>query len=431
MTDGARITGGAYANGSEVFWAVIRMVDNFRVGTHETLHNQDSKIFMNGYGRRGGAEDYAAGFLQQYYRDGWVSPNIFDEVPNKENKTQNLHRSTVETPEKMQEYYKNYFRTNDFLDYIEAQAFFKLTDSQKAKVASQVSYPQVEDQDAGDDIVQYNPVTEDAIAGMKLNSMEALWDNRIMLRPGVTEPQTRSPGADTDSIFNIHWYQPHADNDRPDGANFKYIAWQMVGEAGYYKGLCAYYSLSYIGRNTGNPSLRTTDKIAIKYITGKDTFRDYKVDRYNELGQNYFNKAGTYINAKEIFEQYLTALKEDADRGDRNLTRSTNLKRDLFMKIREATEDFTIDPFSNMAEVSTIENNLKTQNKLVALPSANKNNTVKSELTNTTKNNVNSANTLTNTTSTNTTSTNTNAVNTNTVSESKENKTNGKSTSDK
>ena len=81
---------------------------------------------MGDYGRRGGAEDYAAGFLQQYYRDGWVSPNIFDEdeeSKNSENGSQNLHRSSVDTPAKLERFYRNYFRTNDFLDYIEAQAF--------------------------------------------------------------------------------------------------------------------------------------------------------------------------------------------------------------------------------------------------------------------------------------------------------------------
>lgn len=337
--------GGAYANGNEVFWAVIKMLDNFRVGTHETLHNQDSKIFLNGYGRRGGAEDYAAGFIQQYYREGWVSPNIFDEggISENENTTQNLYKSTVETPEKLHAYYDKYFRVNDFLDYVEAQAYFKLTDEQKASISVQVSYPEVTDQDAGDDVVAYTPLTTDAVTKMDLKDMASLWDNRIMLRPGVKEYERRSPGADTDSIFNIHWYQPHADNDRPDGANFKYLAWQMAGERGYYDGLVAYYSGSYLASKTGE---KTTDLTALRYIMEDQTmtFRRYKLERYEKLSK-YFYLKGTYIDAQTIYNDYLNALTIDAKNKDRNLSQSKAVKKKYFQQLRKNTKDFTIEPF--------------------------------------------------------------------------------------
>ncbi len=381
----AGTSGGAYANGNEVFWNVIKMLDGgFRVATHETLHNQDSKIFMNGYGRRGGAEDYAAGFIQQYYRDGWVSPNIFDETPNKDNSTQNLHCSTVSTEEGLETFYRNYFRTNDFLDYIEAQAFFKLSNDEKAQLATQVSYPNA-DPNVGGSTVSYAPVTADAVANMNLNSMDALWDNRIMLRPGNVAQEIHSPGADTDSIFNIHWYQPHADNDRPDGANFKYNAWQMAGEKGFKEGLVAYYSLSYIGRHTNRPTLKTTDSIAIKYITGKETWREYKLSRYNELSK-YFNKKGTYIDSNDIFNQYLSALKEDAKNKNRNLTSSTNLKRRLFKEIREATKDFTIDPFTGMLLQTTMNEPSNEVPTIVSLEQENE--TVENKTANTVENTI-------------------------------------------
>ena len=354
--------GGAYANGNEVFWAVIKMLDNFRVGTHETLHNQDSKIFLNGYGRRGGAEDYAAGFVQQYYRDGWVSPNIFDEEADlanpvfKDNVSQNLRKSSVENDDKLHAYYDKYFRVNDFLDWIEAKAYFTLTSDQKANISVQVSYPEVgpDQQDAGDDVVAYTPLTPDMVKNMKLDSMEDLWKNKIMLRPGVKDYERRSPGADTDSIFNIHWYQPHADNDRPDGANFKYIAWQMAGEGGYYEGLVPYYTLSYIGIQKGTGE-KTTDLTALRYIMDDEniTFESYKLDRYKELSEHY-NDQGTYINAEEIYNEYCKALKEDADNKDRNLSRSTAVKKKYFQQIRLETNDFNIEPFDQKAEAATI-----------------------------------------------------------------------------
>ncbi len=349
--------GGAYANGNEVFWAVIKMLDNFRVGTHETLHNQDSKIFLNGYGRRGDAEDYAAGFIQQYYRDGWVSPNIFDEELVNGNTTQNMHKSTVSTDKKLHDYYNNYFRVNDFLDWIEAQAYFTLTAEQKASISVQVSYPEVSEdkQDEGDDVVAYTPLTTDMVEGMELKEMKDLWKNKIMLRPGVKKYERRSPGADTDSIFNIHWYQPHADNNRPDGANFKYLAWQMAGEGGYYEGLVPYYSLSYIGKVNGTGE-KTTDLIALRYIT-KDqtmTYERYKLERYEELSKHY-NEVGTYIDGQQIYKEYLEALQTDANNKDRNLTQSTAVKRKYFQQIRQDTNDFTIEPFEHKAQAASLE----------------------------------------------------------------------------
>ncbi len=352
----AGTSGGAYANGNEVFWVVINMLDNFRVGTHETLHNQDSKIFLNGYGRRGNAEDYAAGFIQQYYRDGWVSPNIFDEEAVKDNSTQNLHKSSVENDDKLKAFYNKYFRVNDFLDWIEAKAYFQLSAEQKANISVQVSYPKVgeDKQDEGDDVVAYTPLTKDMVEKMKLEDMQDLWDNKIMLRPGVKKYEERSPGADVDSIFNIHWYQPHADNDRPDGANFKYIAWQMAGEGGYYEGLVPYYTLSYIGIKEGT-GIKTTDLIALRYIM-KDpniTFKSYKLNRYEELSKHYDDE-GTYINAEEIYQEYLRALKIDADNHDRNLSQSTAVKKKYFQQIRKETNDFNINPFGPKAEAAEI-----------------------------------------------------------------------------
>ncbi len=388
----AGTSGGAYANGNEVFWVVIKMLDNFRVGTHETLHNQDSKIFLNGYGRRGGAEDYAAGFLQQYYRDGWVSPNIFDDDLMKENSTQNFYRATVENDKKLSVFYKNYFNTNDFLDWIEAKAFFTLSPEDQAKLAVQVSYPQVDEahQDEGDDVVAYTPLTTDRVQGMNLKSMEALWDNRIMLRPGVKEYEQRSPGADTDSIFNIHWYQPHADNDRPDGANFKYLAWQMAGERGYYDGLCAYYSQKYVGIKNGKGG-NTTDLTALRYIMNDDkiTFREYKLNRYKELGKHY-EEQGTYINAKEIYEKYLEALIKDAQSGNRNLSNSTAVKKQYFRQIQKETEDFTINPFDKNPNAKSIslelEDNLLNITE-IQLDNLNITNTVENTIANKTEEN--------------------------------------------
>lgn len=345
---------GAYATGYEVYWVAIRLIEGFRVSTHESLHNQDSKVFLQGNGRRGAAEDYTAGNLQQYYIDGWVSPNFMQDLypeVDKQTYTQNLKIDRVSTPDKLQDYYKKFFRLNDYLDWIEAKAFFQLSDAEKVAVASQVTYPNLpntsEAQAKGDSKVAYSPITEDMVKEMKLNDMQSLWDNRIMLRPNNTGYEEHSPGAGTESLYNTHWYQPHADDSRPDGGNFKYLAWQMAGEGGYYDGYMAYFSQKYVGNNSGKPGDNTTDLKALRYIMKNDkiTFKEYKLNRYKELESN-FNVTGTYINSQQIYEEYLEALKLDAARKDRKLTASTNVKRKYFVGIKNATDDFTIDPFT-------------------------------------------------------------------------------------
>ena len=343
---------GAYATGAEVYWNVIKLIPSFNVATHETLHNQDSKIFLKGYGRRGDAEDYTAGNLQQYYNDGWISPNVMVDFEDTAAITQNYTYERIDKDEKLKDFYNKLFELNDFLDYIEAKAFFQLSAEEKAKVAVQVFYPKLanadeEEQKKGDSQVGYEPLTLDKVKSMELKDMEDLWDNQIMLRPGVKATTIHSPGANTDSIYNIHWYQPHADNGRPDGANFKWLAWEMAATGGYYDGYMAYYSQTYIGKHTGKDDLKTTDLVALRYITKDDdiTFREYKLKRYDELAKHW-NDKGTYIDAQKIYEEYLAALRKDAQAGDRKLTASTEVKRRNYRAIKKATNDLRVSIFS-------------------------------------------------------------------------------------
>ena len=364
---------GAYATGSEVYWNVIKLISGFNVSTHETLHNQDSKVFLQGYGRRGkdgNSEDYTAGNLQQYYKDGWVSPNIMEEEITEKGVgnpiTQNYKLERVNTNQKLTDFYNKYFRLNDMLDYIEAKAFLTLDNQTKANLASQVSYPRLAnksstEQEKGDSHVQYDPLTLDKVNKMKLNEVSDLWDNKIMLRPGLKETQIFSPGAATDSLYNIRWYQPHADDDRPDGANFKWLAWEMAGNKGYFDGYMAYYSQTYIDKKTTNNGQKTTDLIALKYITGKNSFREYKLDRYN-YAESHWNDIDTYINVTEIYNAYLEALQKDAKDPKRQLSNSTAVKRKYFVEIKKATNDFEIDPFTKKATTTLINSEeLKTK----------------------------------------------------------------------
>ena len=112
--------------------------------------------------------------------------------------------------------------------------------------------------------------------------------------------------------------------------------------------MVAYYSAYYISEKVnGNRSTTTTDLTALRYITDDKemTFQKYKKERYDRLKQ-YVNTEGLYIDGKAFYNDYLEALKQDADAGDKRATRSTEVKRKYFRQIRSDTKDFTIDPFS-------------------------------------------------------------------------------------
>ena len=46
------------------------------------------------------------------------------------------------------------------------------------------------------------------------------------------------------------------------------------------------------------------------------------------------------------YNDYLEALRQDADAGDKRATKSTEVKRKYFRQIRSDTNDFKIDPFT-------------------------------------------------------------------------------------
>ena len=342
---------GAYANGFEVYWNVIKLIGSFHVATHETLHNQDSKVFLQGYGRRGDSEDYTAGNLQQYYNPGWISPNIMENFESTKDMTQNFTIDRIDTDAELKDFYKKLIETNDFLDYIEAQAFLELTPEQQAKLCVQVYYPNLEGQSeaikkAGDSTVGYRLVSADDIRNMHLTNMESLWDNQIMLRPGVKDTLVIGPGASTDSLYNIRWYQPHADNSRPDGPNFKWLAWEMAGIGGYYDGYMAYYSQSYIGKHTNRPELKTTDLEALRYITKNSTitFREYKLNNYKNVAKMWSND--DYVDADKIKAEFKTALINDTNDKKRNLSSSSAVKKKYYQALKRETNDFRISIFN-------------------------------------------------------------------------------------
>lgn len=355
----------AYATGTNVYWNAYPALSSFSTWSHESGHNQDSKVFLKGKGRRpkGWAEDYADGNTTQDFGDGAFNFNLSQNYTMDSSVTTNLTPERINSTDKINSYYREMFKASDFLDYIEAKAFLTLSPTEQAKVAVQVFYPNKEngtdeEKDAGDEITGWRILTEEQIKAMKLTKVEDLWDNKITIKPGITGESTRGTNQyGADGIYSRHWYQQHNDNGRPDSYALKQLAWEMLGYAGYDNGYITYYS----GKSQ-------TDLDAIRKITNNEnmTWKKYKMDRYNEM-ENQWNNM-TYIDPDEVLEQYKQALKIDAERDDRNITASTNVKRMNYHYLKRVTNDFETNIFTTQVNAIHIKTAKELQEQITNKP---------------------------------------------------------------
>ena len=105
--------------------------------THETGHNQVNSVFFKNSGFRpigggnssggSGGEDYTDGNTSQGTGDGGVNFNLCFNHSPEQLVTTNLTTERINSSEKIASYYKGMFEAIDYLDYVEAKAFLKLT----------------------------------------------------------------------------------------------------------------------------------------------------------------------------------------------------------------------------------------------------------------------------------------------------------------
>ena len=340
---------GAYALGDKVYWVAYQMLSDtaFNTWSHESGHNQDSKIFLLNAGRRlpSGAEDYADGNTSQSVGDGAYNFNLAYVNDNAADKANNLTPERIDSTEKLESYYKNMFDMLDFLDYVEAKAFLTLTPEQQAKIATQVFYPNsssFEMDSNGDVTTGWRLVTAEQIEAMNLKTVEDLWENHIIIKPGQTG--TTSKGGNSYGFgtnLTRRWYQPHNDYGRADSDSFKQLAWEMLGIGGYENGYITYYS-----RKSAN------DLEAIRKVTGDDTmtFKKYKAMRYERMEENW-DSLSALFDTDELLEKYEEALALDSKNGDRSVNYATNLRTMTYHYVKRATDDFRSDIFEDNTKV--------------------------------------------------------------------------------
>lgn len=330
---------------------------NFDTWTHEFEHALYDKIMLYQRGARVQLETLTEGNVQQYAN--WSENNLTQDVGpyyfntsfylNKEgNATQNLTPERINTREKLENYYKGQQNALDLLDYIEGKAFIRLTPEQQAKIATRMNIS------AG--WSSWGGITAQQATNMNLTSLEALYDNRIMLRPnnawGVSVRGLAvingigSNDYGFESVWVNRWFIGHLDGGYADAFSTKRNFFEMLG----YAGVDGY--VTYGSKASAN-DLDAIKKIT-KMVTGTEMdWKQYKMSRYATVEENINNNK--YIDVQYMIDRFTEALTNDANNGDRNISQRTNLRKIYYHYLKSATNDFVADPLGTDVEVTHIQ----------------------------------------------------------------------------
>ena len=408
----------ATANGAYVIWRVEGVMDGnllpeegetfeytYHTWSHESAHNIDARLFLKNNQRRfdAGGEDYADSNLMQYFGDGDIVMNLSRHFEKNANISSNLDFSRIDSPSKIQDFYGKLFDTIYILDYLEGKAFLTLTPEQQSKLVVQASYPNANLYEINDKpyyrnymTTVYQTIDADKIAAMKLKTIDDLTKNQLVMYPTVIYSTIIDNRYGGENIYKVRWYQPHNDYGRPDSYSIKWLAYEMLGYAGYEKGYIEYYSNihstpktfanvdkngDYVYDDKGNKKTSTvnykTDLMAIRTITNN---QEMTIDKYKKMRFDEVEKKLEYVNVIDIdtvYKEFLEALKEDAETvrkaeatalerypnsdqtsiNNRNkiiaearkFEKSTAVRRKYFYLLKNTTNDF-IDPVCSQSK---------------------------------------------------------------------------------
>lgn len=322
----------AYANGYDVYWVVYDMLNSFSVMTHETVHNQDGRVFLEGTGRRPGtgAEGFTDGAFTQGFGDGSVAINFTYTFQDTSNHTVNLTPERIDSKEKVHDFYKKKYESLNALDYIEAQAFLNSTAFVQSKIGKQNQYTNLteENQNQASGYIQnkWNSLSESQFQQMNLNSMEDLWNHQIGIYSG-------------NNLYSSYWYLPH-NNYGYQNSMFKQMGYELLSVAGYSDGLVA-----YMGGRSKN------DLDALRIATGNQdiTYKEYQMNKYREVETKINNSI--YFNMDELTKMFQIAMELDAKSSNQSLKNgegfTMNLRRSLYHYLQRVTNDFETGIYEN------------------------------------------------------------------------------------
>ena len=201
----------------------------------------------------------------------------------------------------------------------------------------------------------WRTITQAQATTMNLTSLEALYDNRIVLRPsnawGVSVRGLNvingigSNDYGFESVWVNRWFIGHLDGGYADAFSTKRNFFEMLGYAGV-EGYVTY------GSKASANDLDAIKKIT-KMVTGTEMdWKQYKMSRYATVEESIKNNK--YIDVEYMIDKFTEALTNDANKGDRNISQRTNLRKIYYHYLKSVTNDFVADPLGIDMQITHI-----------------------------------------------------------------------------
>ena len=379
-----RPTDGAYANGSAMHFVTDRLLDDLgpTVYSHEMVHNSDSNIYFEGYGRREGqgAELFALGLLESaesLSSHGLVLNTVYE--GNKDDLNRVHAYNPVErfnSDEAIQSYMHGSYDVLYTLDAMEAAAVLGQSNDVKKKWFRKLENYYVRDPRYNNETHAGNkirPLTDEEVA--QLTTLESLIDNNIINRRGYDDNREyRRNGYYMINMFSPVYSALSNSKGAPGDIMFRKIAYELLAEKGYHKGFLPYVSNQYAGEAfaRGNRTFSAwfgrdvglvTDELVLeKVFDGEyETWGDFKremfyerIDKQDnlkpitiqyELGKANSTKEVTITSAQEMQELINEAVARDITNIDRATSHAPAswvhlLKQKIYNAYLRITDDF-------------------------------------------------------------------------------------------
>ena len=379
-----RPTDGAYANGSAMHFVTDRLLDDLgpTVYSHEMVHNSDSNIYFEGYGRREGqgAELFALGLLESaesLSSHGLVLNTVYE--GNKDDLNRVHAYNPVErfnSDEAIQSYMHGSYDVLYTLDAMEAAAVLGQSNDVKKKWFRKLENYYVRDPRYNNETHAGNkirPLTDGEVA--QLTTLESLIDNNIINRRGYDDNREyRRNGYYMINMFSPVYSALSNSKGAPGDIMFRKIAYELLAEKGYHKGFLPYVSNQYAGEAfaRGNRTFSAwfgrdvglvTDELVLeKVFDGEyETWGDFKKEMFYEridkqdnlkpitiqyeLGKANSTKEVTITSAEEMQELINEAVARDITNIDRTTSHAPAswvhlLKQKIYNAYLRITDDF-------------------------------------------------------------------------------------------
>ena len=379
-----RPTDGAYANGSAMHFVTDRLLDDLgpTVYSHEMVHNSDSNIYFEGYGRREGqgAELFALGLLESaesLSSHGLVLNTVYE--GNKDDLNRVHAYNPVErfnSDETIQSYMNGSYDVLYTLDAMEAAAVLGQSNDVKKKWFRKLENYYVRDPRYNNETHAGNkirPLTDEEVA--QLTTLESLIDNNIINRRGYDDNREyRRNGYYMINMFSPVYSALSNSKGAPGDIMFRKIAYELLAEKGYHKGFLPYVSNQYAGEAfaRGNRTFSAwfgrdvglvTDELVLeKVFDGEyETWGDFKKEMFYEridkqdnlkpitiqyeLGKANSTKEVTITSAQEMQELINEAVARDITNIDRATSHAPAswvhlLKQKIYNAYLRITDDF-------------------------------------------------------------------------------------------